>query len=112
MAHTLHVGGLPLLFYLTVLLIGYPRFPKTACILRLQLIYMQQFCEILLLPDLTVRGGGVVSCPSRSMLAILVNLRKRLYFRKFQSGLVSRGLSINFVSHEVRAEVRGHDRKL
>ncbi len=38
------------------------------------------------------------------MLAISVNLQKRLYFRKFRSGLVSRGLSVEFVSRDLTAE--------
>ncbi len=57
MAHSLHVGGLPLLFYLTVLLIGLPRFPQTACILRPQLINIQRLPNSVVSFCLTERWG-------------------------------------------------------
>ena len=55
---------------------------------------------------------GVAFNPLRGVLAISVNLRKRLYFQKVSVCLVSRGLSVDFASHVEIAEVRGHDREL
>ena len=67
---------------------------------------------------LATGGGGIAFRPSSSMLAISVNLQKRLFLETFGwlvsrgAGLGWRGLSVDFASRDSVAEPTGCYRKL